>query len=353
MVVLAFALGCATVAVDSGAPQEPPPMEIGRLASRLSLDILGRRPTESELLAVRLDPASLEAQVQTWLADPAFEERVVSLFADVYRTRPDRYVVEADGDAAFHDLTYRAQFMRSVGEEPLRLVGRVAALDLPWTDVVTADWTLANDLLLAHFPIEALESGGEGWRPARYLDGRPAAGVLGTNGMWWRYTSTTDNLNRGRAAAIARILLCDQRYDGTVDFQKSEEADVSARISTDPACVACHVSLDPIASTLWGFWRHHPESYTEALRYYPSRELDWASRPVAPPGFYGQDVDSLYELGQAIADDPRFGNCAVAQTWSFLLGREPTVAETDRFNDDRDAFVRGGPRVPQPVPRGG
>ena len=43
---------------------------------------------------------------------------------------------------------------------------------------------------------------------ARYQDGRPAAGVLATNGLWWRYRSTASNANRKRANQASRILLC-------------------------------------------------------------------------------------------------------------------------------------------------
>jgi hypothetical protein len=340
-----LALGCTEPAAESAPVDDTPPpaMEIDRLAARLSLDLVGRRPTEAELDALEADPTTLDAQIDTWLADPDFEERVVSLYADVYRSRADHYVVGADGDIEFLDTTYRAQFMRSVGEEPLRLLARVAAEDLPWTDVVTADWSMGNELLLHHFPIEAITPDGEGWRPVRYLDNRPAVGVLGTNGMWWRYTSTADNANRGRAAALSRVLLCDERYERPVDFKKSNASvDVTERIASDPSCVGCHSTLDPLASTLYGFWRHHPESYTEALRYYTSREQDWVAHTNVPPAYYGQDVSSLYEVGRAVADDPRFVNCAVKQVWGFLLHRQPEVADLDRFTEDRAAFLESG-----------
>jgi hypothetical protein len=41
-----------------------------------------------------------------------------------------------------------------------------------------------------------------------YADGRPAAGVLSTNGLWWRYPSTASNGNRKRADTPSRIFLC-------------------------------------------------------------------------------------------------------------------------------------------------
>ena len=345
MVIFPLLLSCETPEVETpkAAVELPPAMEIGRLAARLSLDLIGRRPTEAELDALEAEPAGLDAQIDTWMADPGFEERVVSLFADIYRTRTDHYVVGADGDVEFLDVGYRARFMRSVGEEPLRLLARVAADDLPWTDVVTADWSMGDDLLIHHFPVEEVVAGGSGWRQVRYLDNRPAVGVLGTNGMWWRYTTTADNANRGRSAALSRVLLCDERYDRSVDFTKSNaSSNVTERIATDPTCIGCHVTLDPLASTLYGFWRHHPESYTEALRYYTSREEDWSKHSTVAPSYYGQPVDSLYDVGRAVAADPRFVNCAVKQVWTFLLRRAPEVDEWDRFSEDRQAFLDSG-----------
>lgn len=321
----------------------PTPMALDALASRIALDLVGRRPTEAELDALDADPDSLSTQIDLWLNDPAFEERVVSLYADVYRSRADQFVVGADGDVAFLDLTYRAQFQRSVGEEPLRLLARIAATDQAWTEVVTADWSMGNDYLLEHFPMEEVTPGEDGWRPVHYLDGRPAVGVLATNGLWWRYVSNAENVNRGRAAAMSRILLCDTRYEMPVNFEKSNAAvDVKERVASDPACVGCHVSLDPLASSLFGFWRHHPESYSEALRYYPSREQDWVTLTGIAPSYYGQDTPSLYYVGRAIARDPRFVNCALEQVWTFLLGRGPQTQELDRFTEDRAAFLEGG-----------
>ncbi len=342
MALMLLLLACGNSdppAEDSG----PPAMEMWRLAARVALDVAGRRPTEAELDALEADPGSLDSQIAEWMREPGFEERVVSLFADVYRSRADHYVVGADGDAEFVDRTYKAIFIRSVGEEPLRLIAQVADEDLPWTTIVTADWSMGNDHLLQHFPMEASNAADSGWREVRYLDGRPATGVLATNGLWWRYTSTTDNRNRGRAAALGRILLCDDRYEQPVDFNAGDPTLPSfERLAADPTCVGCHSTLEPLASTLYGFWRIHPESYTEALRYYPSRERDWEIYTGTPPGYYGQDVDSLDELGPAIASDSRFANCAIEQAWGFFLGRRPGMDDSDDFTADREAFIAGG-----------
>ncbi len=335
-------LGCTGEQPVATGPDELDPLA---LLSRISLDLRGERPTEAELLGVEGNPEGIAPLVDTYLADPGFGERLVSLYADVFRTRSDYFVVGADGDAALLDEATRIAFLRSVGEEPLRMIQRIADDDLPWTTLTTADWTMANDLLLGAFPLESLEDR-SGWRKARYTDTRPAAGILSTNGLWWRYTTTIENVNRGRAQAIAEYILCDDRFAQPVSFRSStdvlDRAELQERTQTDPACVGCHVVIDPIGSFLFGFYRNHPESYSEAAFYFPAREGRWESMTGIAPSYYGQPGETLYDLGQMIAEDPTFPNCAVKQGFTFLMGDPPVIDDTDPLTTHREAFLAGG-----------
>ncbi|MDP2315051.1 MAG: DUF1585 domain-containing protein [Pseudomonadota bacterium] len=343
---LLLALACA--GPDDEVPVEPAgpePLAPVAALSRISLDLRGRRPTEDEILQVEADPAALAPLTETFLVDAGFGERLVTWYADVYRTRTDAFVVGADGNAEFLDDASRLAFLRSVGEEPLRIIQRIADDDLPYTTLVTADWTMTDDSLLRSLPLEAIEDG-EGWRKARYTDSRPAAGVLAANGLWWRYTTTIENVNRGRAEAVARYILCDDRYDQPVEFRTStdvlDSAELHDRVQTDEACISCHTALDPLGSFFFGFYRNHPESFSEALLYYPGRENLWEEMTGVAPAFYGTPGNTLYDLGQLIAGDPRFPNCAVEQGFTFLMGRAPTIADTDRVTAAREAFLTEG-----------
>ena len=64
-------------------------------------------------------------------------------------------------------------------------------------------------------------------------------------------------------------------------------------VQTDPACISCHVVIDPIGSYLFGFWRGHQESYSESLWYYPNRERYWEATTDVAPAFYGEPGSSL------------------------------------------------------------
>ncbi|MFM2246416.1 MAG: hypothetical protein RL071_2490 [Pseudomonadota bacterium] len=321
------------------------PMEAGRLLTRISLDLRGVRPGIDELRSVRADPAKAEAEldaaIERYLADPRFEERMVDLFAEIYLTRADAFTVGSNQ----YNIDDRAAFTRAVGEEPLRLVARVAASDLPWTEIVTADWTMANEALASawYLPYPA---DGQGWQQSRYTDGRPAAGVLATNGLWWRYGSTSSNANRKRANQASRILLCNDYLVRPIDFARDvdllDEDAVNDAINNNPGCVNCHVSLDPFAAYFFGFWAYNGDSARESSLYHPERERLWDDYLAEAPGFYGEPGSSLGDLGRQIASDSRFPACATTQIYEALLRRGSGVGDMDALTGHREAFLASG-----------
>lgn len=338
--LLALSLSCTdSPSTPSEQTVQVPQMSAAELLTRTSLDLRGRRPSAAELDAVRADPAALDGLIDGYLADPAFGDRMADLWSEVYLTRTESFYISAADYGMEDDAGFRA----AVGDEPLRILARVADQDLPWTELVTGDWTMADELLAAAWPLE--REGGEGWQVARYTDGRPAAGVLATNGLWWRYTSTDSNANRGRANQVSRILLCNDYLVRPIDFERNvdlldEEAVLDA-ITNNEGCIACHTSLDPLASYLFGFWTYVPDSVVDASRYHPEREQLWQQYTGVAPGYYGAPGSSLSDLGGQIAADPRFPECAVQQAFELLLRRDATVADMDRLAGHRAAFLDG------------
>lgn len=339
--LLTLLLSCTdTPTTPAGSTAPVPEMSAAELLTRTSLDLRGRRPSAEELAAVRADPTALDGLVEGFLTDPAFGDRMADLWSEVYLTRTETFYISA----ADYGLSDDAGFRAAVGDEPLRILARVAEQDLPWTELATGDWTMADELLAAAWPLE--REPGTGWQVARYTDGRPAAGVLATNGLWWRYTSTDSNANRGRANQISRILLCNDYLVRPIDFERNvdlldEEAVLDA-ISNNEGCIACHTSLDPLASYLFGFWTYVPDSVVDASRYHPEREQLWQQYTGVSPGYYGQPGSSLADLGVQIASDPRFPECAVQQTFELLLRRDATLDDMDRLAGHRAAFLDGG-----------
>lgn len=347
MVLILALLGCspATVSNDTATRDTAPPateapeipeMDARKLLIRASLDLRGVRPTLAELDAVDADPTSLDPMIDGFLHDPRFEGRVRDLFSEIWLTRVDDLAL---GPGAL-GLDDEATYLRAVGDEALRMVGHIAANDLPYTDLVVGDWTMADETTAAIWPLDY--PGGTGWHVARYTDGRPPAGVLSTNGLWWRYESTDANANRGRANAVARILLCNDYLTAEVSFDRDivlvDDDDVLDAVRTEPACAACHDTLDPLAAYLFGFsWDEDVPS--DSSTYHVGRERQWEDALELPPSYYGEPGYALTDLGRQIASDERFVSCAVEQVTSLLLRRDLTDADEDLLASHREAFL--------------
>jgi hypothetical protein len=333
--------GCAEDTAESVSPEEA----VRRLA-RVSLDLRGVRPTEAEIAAVEADPAALEDLTAEFVTDERFFDHLVQLYQEVYLTETEGIDLRPS-NVPFEDAK---PYYWLVGQEPLQIVGQLAREDLPYTELVTGDWTMAEEYLGTTFPVEWPE-GQTGWHKTRYLDGRPAVGVLAANGLWWRYTTTEANANRRRANAISSILVCHNYLDRPIlfaaDIPLTDDAAVRDAVTNDPTCVGCHSSLDPIAASLFGFYWSNFTSATEGLTYHEEKETMWGSLLGVSPGWAGESLSGLTELGPAIAADARFVPCAVDQAWSLMLRRKVSPADQPSIQTLTDDFVAGGLKLRQ------
>ncbi len=332
-------LGCTANVEDPAPASSVPTLDDAALLTRASLDLRGRRPSIVELDALAADPGARDGMIDAMFDLPEFETRVASIYADIYLTRQDEWVLSASAVGLDDEATY----VQSVGDEVPRFIGRVAATDRPWTDLVTADWTMADETLRTIWP---LTGDGSGWQESRYTDGRPALGVLGTNSFWWRYPSSESNLGRGRANAISKLLLCNDYLARDIEFDRSvdlsDEAAVREALETNPSCVSCHVSLDPLAANLFVFYTLYEYSPVEQATWHPDRETMWEDTLGVAPAYFGQPTANIWEMSRAIAADRRFVTCAVEQASSALLQRPSTIADAEALTAHREAFLAGG-----------
>jgi hypothetical protein len=223
------------------------------------------------------------------------------------------------------------------------MIAHIATEDLPWTEAVTGDWTMADETLASIWPVD-YPYGATGWQEVHWTDGRPAAGILSASSLYWRYDATASNANRKRANAISRTLLCHDYLTQPVDFPSdldvSNPAALADAVRTNPSCVSCHISLDPLAGYLFGFYYLSPLNPADVDAYHPERELQWETYVGVAPGYFGTPgTGRLDELGQRIAADPRFPACVVQQVYEGLLRRSATVDDTDALVSHREAFL--------------
>lgn len=315
---------------------------------RASLDIRGVRPEAAELEAVRRDGARLDAEISGFVDDSRFGEGVASVFAEALRTRRDAFQFDAYSYGL--DEERDPELQRAIAEEVPALFAYVANADLPFSEILTADYTIVEPILLEVWPLEAVEPQPdglpEGTVMARYTDGRPAAGVLSASSLWWRHASTVDNANRGRTNAVTRALLCEDYLDRPIDFPRdvdlTDEEGIDTAIQTNQGCTACHATLDPFASHLWGFMQRAEDARAWG-RYHPENELDWKSTSGASPAYFGAPTDGrLDTLAARMAGDERLVSCAVSRVYERLLGRPIALEDEGQIAAHREAFLRSG-----------
>ncbi|MEQ1505537.1 MAG: DUF1592 domain-containing protein [Myxococcota bacterium] len=317
---------------------------------RVSMALRGLRPSATEVAEVEADPRAIDAIVDRYLDSAEFAASIKDMHAELY-------LVRADTNDPFPSLGIledytTQQLFEATSEEPLELVKWVVTNDLPYTEIVTADYVVANDVLSLIYGLDH-PPGDPTWSPTHYEDGRPHAGVLSTSEPYRRHVSNGSNFHRGRANFWATTLLCesfatrDVVVEGGVDL--SDEAAVAEAVRTNPTCVGCHQALDPMADLFWGFRRqltgrnvrigegggcradvddaiNEPEQdYSFAtdicypLNFYtPANEGLWDDVGLRPPSYYGTPVHDLADLGAQIAADPRFAQCSARQFYRWF-----------------------------------
>lgn len=288
------------------------------LARRASLDLRGVLPEPEEVAAVQADPDAVEDLIAGWLDDERLPRRMAWVWNDTLHT-----ALWFDDYSRFGALD--EPIWRAMGQEPLRLIEAIIAEDRPFSDLVTATSTPADATLAEWWGLE--RAGGEGWTEATPTDGRPMAGILSSTSLWSRYNADITNRNRLRANTVARVLLCADHFDREIsfDFDLSTDAleHVEDSVREEPACLACHAALDPLAAFFGGFAERSQEEDLETFRAWSAWNAAWYAAWTSP-AWYGHPGADLRDLGAMIAEDPRFHACAARRFYEGLVGAPPS-----------------------------
>jgi hypothetical protein len=339
--------------LTSCAPQSDEPADGITLLSpreqlvRLSVDLRGVHPTEEELTAIESHPGLYDDFVDRYLADPRYLDRMEEVFNYRFLTRNGSTYFDTSeaGLAGYPDSAVAA----SIADEPLKLLRHIVENDLPYSEIATADYTMSDAILGKMWDLDYPE-GATGWQAAHYQDGRPHSGILTMNTIWQRYPSMGGNANRHRANAVSRMLLCDDYLSRPIVLNRANidqlTVDPEEAIKSE-TCQSCHSSLDPFAAHFYGFFYEDSDGMNlrDATLYRPENEEGWRDYANKPPAYFGRPTANLLELGEALAADTRFDDCAVRTVWEGVTQRTATDADWSELQAATEAYRANGETI--------
>ena len=357
-----------------------------RTLYQAALILAGRIPTDAEYASLGDAPADhgrLRTAVRGLMTGPGFHEFLIRAANDRLLTdgfSPSfsnhfagfvnegyrlgrRRAQEGNGSWFTHDHFVRGANY-GLHRAPLELIAHVGGNDLPYTEVLTADYVMANPPAAVAYGFKSSFGDTDDihdFQPARvvghYQDfpnfvwdedefGRrivdpgvatdyPHAGVLNTVSLLYRHPTSPTNRNRARARwAYYHFLGVDVERLGRTAIDVDALADEDNPTMNNPACTSCHAILDPVAGAF--------QNYNEYGEYERDRWSSWFD-DMRAPGFNGEAApdgrDSIEWLGRKIAEDERFAEATVKFWWPAIMGSEVAMPPTDRSDADYEGAL--------------
>ena len=272
---------------------------------RAALVFQGRVPTADEYASI--NDTGLRAAVRGLMTGPGFHEFLIRASND--RLLTDRNIgdlinpsiggpfvgftnnwshrceIRQASNLVAEDPDWDSLVQYGVRRAPLELIAHVVENDLPYTEILTADYVMANPWsAVAYGSDTGFEDSGDPheFKPAEFtsyylwdatrlsettaecgayitypgdlrLD-YPHAGILNTPVFLQRYPTTATNRNRARARwTYYHFLGLDVEKSASRTTDPDALADTDNPTLKNPACTACHVDLDPVAGAFQNY----------------------------------------------------------------------------------------------------
>ena len=268
---------------------------------RAAIVFAWRLPTQAEYARAERGPAGLRAAIRGLMEGPGFHDFLIRAAND--RLLTDKFLHDAIGeDPSFPNLANAAHALLVAGDNPtysrwqqrtqfgfarapLELIAYVAENDLPYTQILTADYVMANP------PADEAYGGGAAFddandilefKPSRIVDyyrqdesvvseftqafgnqvtdpgnlrtDWPHAGILNTLVFLKRYPTTPTNRNRARSRwTYYHFLGLDVEKSASRTTDPAALADTNNPTMRNPACTVCHGVLDPVAGAFQNY----------------------------------------------------------------------------------------------------
>jgi Protein of unknown function (DUF1592) len=340
------------------------------LLRRVTLSLAGRLPTDAEFDALdKGGHGALPGLLDSIMRDDAFYDRLREAFNDIFLTEgvdgnADQTVLDYEhfdktrywynkfdlskaGDKnAQQKARYKLadDYRKALLEEPMRLIEYIVRNDRPFTEIVTADYTMVSPYTARGYGIydEVKEQFKNPDDPFEYVPVRlkalvgrskdqnqesatgfyPHAGVLSSFQYLCRYPTTETNRNRARARVFYQHFLGVDVLELAARVQDAAAVQAKFKVPTMQAaeCVVCHKTLDPVAGCFQDYWRFADQGV------YGRRKGGWFT-DMFPAGYEGEDLPAserwraLQWLGERTAKDPRFAVAMVEHVYYVLTGR--------------------------------
>ncbi|MCY4559713.1 MAG: DUF1588 domain-containing protein [Chloroflexi bacterium] len=274
---------------------------LGKTLRRAALIFAGRPPTEQEYAAIYGGGTELRKTIRGLMKGPAFHDFLIRGAND--RLLTDRLVGQIIDPSAGYFVDFVSQnyvqrkaavkrnslnsyyvwlgkVHHGVRRAPVELIAHVVENDLPYTEILTADYIMANPFAARAYgatitfddpdnprefrPSRIIEyyRRGEGYEverddvvgadrvinPGPLSTRYPHSGVLNTNAFLFRYPTTPTNRNRARARwTYYHFLGLDVEKSASRTTDPVALADTNNPTMHNPACTVCHSVLDPVA----------------------------------------------------------------------------------------------------------
>ena len=342
-----------------------PEKTLAKAASNLA----ARAPTQREKSYIETyGEAGLQLALEEIVSDEGFcRDRMMEIYNERLRTDANLeepiYRIYSDTDYPnllwykdSGDIEYLAHsrdaVQAAIAREPLNLIAYIACNDRPFTEILTADYTVFNgygarSLSLGHLEFDDPEDPNE-LKPTRLsMNGTPIshAGVLSTLSFLKRHQSTDSNLNRGRAYRVylhflGTDILSFNGFEAIEDDVAFEHPETQ-----NPNCSVCHQTLDPIASAFFNWDNGDGRGVklqfdgTQTSPIYEDRPYMW------PAGFENEVMpesakpNALAWIAQRIVEDPRFPRAVVQTMHEGITGQAPLTASEDADTLTTQAFL--------------
>ena len=305
---------------------------------KASLELTGKLPSDRQMqTTAEFGQTGFEAALAEIMRDEAFFERIMELYNDHFLT--DKYLgrenaIELLDEDVYPNLRWfdrkypgddqKARMTNdSLAREPLELIAHVIRTERPFTEILTADYTMANGfsaLSLVGLPDVPL---GMGENPESFqkvqIPGVPHAGILTSPMFLNRFPTSDTNINRHRSRMAYWFFLdIDINQFGSRPVDASDDFGENPTL-TNPNCTVCHTTMDPVAG-LFMNWNESGEYSGEGEWFGPDY--------ILAPGFNGEALPdeertrALQWFAERLADNPRFAQATVKTVFEGLTGQK-------------------------------